>query len=135
MKRHALVAVAKQLLSFGLIGVIGFVVDAGVLYGALACGLGLYLGRLVSYLVAVSATWVLNRRYTFVGRPGVSRIREWTKFVVSQLLGASINLGVYALLVRTSPMVAQHPVIGVGAGSLSGLLVNFSVARAYVFYR
>ena len=135
MKRHDLVAVAKQLLSFGLIGVIGFVVDAGVLYAALACGLGLYLGRLVSYLVAVSATWVLNRRYTFVARPGVSRIREWTKFVVSQLLGASINLGVYALLVRTSPMVAQHPVIGVGAGSLSGLLVNFSVARAYVFYR
>jgi putative flippase GtrA len=52
---------------------------------------------------------------------------------VSQLSGATINLGMYALLVHMSPLVAREPVIGVAAGSLSGLLVNFWVARVFVF--
>jgi putative flippase GtrA len=37
----------RQMFSFGLVGVLGFVVDAGVLYAALYCGLGLYAGRAV----------------------------------------------------------------------------------------
>ncbi|HEY1724622.1 MAG TPA: GtrA family protein [Steroidobacteraceae bacterium] len=119
--------------SFSLVGVLGFVVDAGVLYAALYVGLGLYLGRAASYMAAVTFTWGLNRRYTFEAGSGGEPVRQWARFVVSQLAGATINLGVYALLVHMSPFVAQRPVIGVAVGSLSGLLVNFSVARAYVF--
>jgi putative flippase GtrA len=126
--------IVRQMFSFGLVGVLGFVVDAGVLYVGLYCGLGLYAGRAVSYMSAVSATWVLNRRYTFERTGGHNRLHEWARFVVSQLSGATINLGMYALLVHMSPLVARYPIIGVAVGSLSGLLVNFSVARAYVFY-
>jgi putative flippase GtrA len=126
--------IVRQMFSFGLVGVLGFVVDAGVLYVALYLGLGLYAGRAVSYMTAVSATWVLNRRYTFERTGSHNRLHEWARFVVSQLSGATINLGMYALLVHMSPLVARYPIIGVAVGSLSGLLVNFSVARAYVFY-
>jgi putative flippase GtrA len=133
MKKTAVLGVARQMLSFGLIGVIGFLIDAGVLYFALFCGLGLYAGRAVSYLAAVTATWLLNSRYTFAPTSGYNKIHEWARFAVSQLSGATINLGMYAVLVHTSPLVAHLPIIGVAAGSVCGLLVNFSVARAYVF--
>jgi putative flippase GtrA len=106
-----------------------------VLYLALSWGLGLYGGRAVSYMSAVSATWLLNRRYTFERTSGDNKLHQWARFVVSQLAGATINLGVYALLVHVSPLVAHEPVIGVAAGSLSGLLVNFSIARVFVFGR
>jgi putative flippase GtrA len=129
------IAVFRQMTSFGFIGVLAFVVDAAVLYLALIVGLGLYFGRAVSYMAAVSASWVLNRRYTFEQIAGGKLLNEWFRFVVSQLSGATVNLGVYAALVHMSPLVARYPIIGVGAGSLSGLLVNFSVARAYVFNR
>ena len=134
-KKAGALGVARQMLSFSVVGVLGFLVDAGVLYVALAWGLGLYGGRAVSYMSAVSATWLLNRRYTFEQKSGDNKLHQWARFVVSQLSGATINLGVYAALVHMSPLVAHAPVIGVAAGSLSGLLVNFSVARAYVFYR
>jgi putative flippase GtrA len=127
-------SVWRQFLSFGMVGVIGFLIDAGVLYLAIAFGLGLYLGRALSYLVAVTATWILNRRYTF--RQSASNAglwRQWARFGISQLSGATVNLGSYALLVHWVPLVARHPVLGVAAGSLSGLVVNFSVARMYVF--
>jgi putative flippase GtrA len=52
---------------------------------------------------------------------------------VSQLSGATINLGVYASLVHMSRYCADRPVIGVAAGSLAGLMVNFLVARRFVF--
>jgi putative flippase GtrA len=134
-KKAGAFGVARQMLSFSVVGVLGFLVDAGVLYVALYLGLGLYGGRAVSYMSAVSATWLLNRRYTFEQKSGDNKLHQWARFVVSQLSGAAINLGVYAALVHMSPLVAHAPVIGVAAGSLSGLLVNFSVARAYVFYR
>ncbi|MGO9594059.1 MAG: GtrA family protein [Steroidobacteraceae bacterium] len=132
-KKPSVLGVARQMLSFSVVGVLGFLVDAGVLYIALSWGLGLYAGRAVSYMSAVSATWLLNRRYTFARTFGDNKLHEWARFVVSQLSGATINLGMYALLVHMSPLVAREPVIGVAAGSLSGLLVNFWVARVFVF--
>jgi len=123
----------RQFASFGVVGIIGFLIDAGVLYVALGLGLGLYLGRAVSYTVAVTGTWILNRRYTFRKASSGKLFHEWLRFGISQLSGAAVNLGVYAMLVHTFPWAARYPVLGVAAGSLSGLLVNFSVARAYVF--
>lgn len=125
-------AALRQFLSFSIIGAIGFVVDSSVLYLGLGLGLGLRWGRVVSYLAAVTATWALNRRFTF----GASRRRpviEWARFATTQLAGAAVNLGTYFALVAMSPVVARFPVLGVAAGSLAGLAVNFAVARAFVF--
>ena len=122
----------RQFLAFTIIGVLGFVVDSSVLYLGLEIGLGLRWGRLVSYLVAVTATWALNRRFTF----GASRHRpmiEWARFAITQLAGAAVNLGTYFALITASGFVARFPVFGVAAGSLAGLAVNFTVARAFVF--
>jgi putative flippase GtrA len=121
-----------QMLRFALVGVVGFLVDAAILYVMAAVGVGIRLGRVVSYLFAVTTTWVLNRRYTFRGPSGYSMLGEWARYGTSQLGGAAVNLGVYYLLIRLS-FVADHPVIGVAAGSLSGLLLNFTVAKVAVF--
>ncbi len=122
----------RQFLSFSVIGVLGFLVDSSVLYLGLELGLGLRWGRVVSYFAAVTATWALNRHFTF----GASRRRpviEWARFATTQLAGAAVNLGTYFALVGASGLVARFPVLGVAAGSLAGLAVNFTVARAFVF--
>ena len=122
----------RQFLSFSLVGAIGFIVDSSVLYLGLELGLGLRWGRVVSYLVAVTATWALNRHFTF----GASRRRplvEWARFATTQLAGATVNLGTYFALIAASGFIARFPVLGVAAGSLAGLAVNFIVARAFVF--
>jgi putative flippase GtrA len=128
-----LVLLLRQLLAFGVVGVIGFAVDAGILTLARRLGAGLIIGRVVSYLAAATCTWALNRRFTFVSRADQSPMREWLLFMFSQLAGAAVNLGLYAWLVSTSALVAGQPVIGVAAGSLAGMLVNFCVAKKLVF--
>jgi putative flippase GtrA len=123
---------SPQILTFALIGVVGFVVDAATLYVMADVGVGIRLGRVISYLFAVTTTWALNRRYTFRRPSGYSLLGEWARFCTSQLAGAAVNLGIYYLLIRID-FVANHPVIGVAAGSLSGLLINFTVAKVTVF--
>jgi putative flippase GtrA len=122
-----------QFLRFGVVGTIGFVVDTAVLYAGLALGLGLYGGRVVSYLAAATTTWALNRAWTFRGQGSGPAMRQWAVFVVVNLVGFAFNYGTYAALVAFLPFVAQHPVIGVAAGALAGMVGNFVLSRRFVF--
>ena len=125
--------VLMEFLRFGVVGTIGFVVDTAVLYAGLALGLGLYGGRAVSYLVAATTNWALNRLWTFRGRGEGSAHRQWALFLVVNLIGFAMNYGTYAALIALVPMVAAHPVIGVAAGAIAGMFGNFVLSRRLVF--
>ncbi len=130
---------AGEFLRFGVVGTAGFVVDAGVLVGALALGLGPWLGRLVSYVAAASLTFTLNRVWTFRARhgdslPGTRQVgRQWVLFLAVNLVGFACNYGTYAALLAWSPLVARNPVLGVAAGALAGMVGNFALSRRFVF--
>lgn len=122
-----------QFLRFGVVGTIGFLVDTGALYAGLALGLGLYSGRALSYVIAATTTWALNRAWTFRGQGEGPAFRQWAVFLLVNLVGFACNYGTYAALVAGVAFVAQHPVIGVAAGSLAGLSGNFLLSRRFVF--
>jgi putative flippase GtrA len=123
-----------QFLSFAAVGVVGFIVDTGVLYTAKDdLGLGLYAGRLLSFLVAATTTWLLNRVFTFGNPPVKSLWREWLHFLSVNSIGGLVNYGVYSALVATSARVGEHPVLGVAAGALSGLAFNYLGSKHAVF--
>lgn len=121
---------------FAVIGTAAFVVDASMLYAALWVGLGFYTGRVVSYLVAATFTWYGNRRITFIHSraEGVGpAAAEWLKFLVANLGGGLVNYSIYAALIASFAIVRAYPVLGVAAGSLAGLVVNFTLSKFIVF--
>jgi putative flippase GtrA len=59
--------------------------------------------------------------------------REWLKFLFFNLAGGAVNYAVYAAYVRVHGTAPIALVIGVAAGSLSGMIVNFLVSRHFVF--
>ncbi|MDB5379997.1 MAG: GtrA family protein [Rubritepida sp.] len=123
-----------QFLRFGVVGVAGFLVDAGVLTAMLWLGLGPYAGRVVSYLAAASTTFALNRAWTFRSASREAPVAaQWRRFVLLNLVGFVANYGTYAALIAGTETVAAHPVIGVAAGSLAGMFINFGLSRRYVF--
>lgn len=124
--------IARQFLSFAVVGAIGFVVDLGVLY-LVAPALGWYGGRVLSFLAAATVTWALNRRFTFAGRhSGASIRREYLRYLLTMLGGALVNYGAYVLTLHWlgGPLA---PALGVALGSGAGLAVNFLTARFLVF--
>ncbi|MCA4920866.1 MAG: GtrA family protein [Roseomonas sp.] len=126
-------AVLMEFLRFGVVGTIGFLVDTTVLYAGLAFGLGLYGGRAVSYLLAATTTWALNRLWTFRGRGDGPVHQQWALFLVVNLIGFAMNYGTYAALIAYVPMVGAHPVLGVAAGAIAGMFGNFVLSRQLVF--
>jgi putative flippase GtrA len=125
--------IAGQLLRFSAVGVVGFVVDTAALYAALGLGAGLYTGRLASYLAAATVTWALNRRFTFSESRTDGLASEWARFLAANSVGGAVNYIAYAALVTTLPVVTANPWLGVAAGSLAGLAVNFTLSRRMVF--
>lgn len=125
-------ATLVQFLKFGVVGVIGFLIDTAVVYG-LRASLGLYGAGAVSYVVAATGNWVLNRIWTFRGQGRHKAHHQWALFLVTNLVGFALNRGTYALLVTFSALCYAQPVYAVAAGAIAGMFVNFSMARTVVF--
>ncbi len=126
-----------QMLRFGIVGGIGFLVDAGVLTGMLALGLDPYSGRVASFLAAATATWILNRSFTF-RRDSPSDTHpagEWLAYLGLMVIGGLVNYGTYAAAIAFLEPVARQPVIGVALGSLAGMAINFWTSKTLVFER
>ena len=123
-----------RFLKFSGIGIVSFGVDVLVFQATLSLlGMSPYVGRLVSFVVATSAAWWLNRTFTFhdadCGRPDL----QWARFFAANLVGGTANYAVFAIMIATLPIAAANPVLALAAGSLSGVFFNFTAYRRYVF--
>jgi putative flippase GtrA len=123
----------QQLVRFAVAGGVGFIVDAAVLYLCLWLGFGYFAGRLVSFLLAVFATWRFNRRYTFQVTGGRSIWNEWWHYLAAMSLGGVVNFGVYSAAILALPKHVWTPLLAVGLGSVVAMSVNFLSAKLWVF--
>jgi putative flippase GtrA len=129
MKSHL-----RRLAIFSLVGVVGFIVDAGVLQ-LLVLGLAWdrYSGRLISFLFAATATWLLNRRYTFRGTRKHALGVEWARYILAMSGGFACNFTAYSALVYVFNVDRQWLVLAVAAGSVAGLGVNYTASHYWVY--
>ena len=123
-----------RFVAFCVAGTLGFIADVAVLWLVLD-HLGLYLGRVVSFMVAVTVTWIVNRHLAFHDRRAAAWSREGVRYVAANSSGAVLNYGTYVLMVSSSPVVATYPYLGVAAGSIAGLVFNFTASHFLVFQR
>ncbi|WP_446809408.1 GtrA family protein [Methylomonas sp. 2BW1-5-20] len=121
----------QQIWRFGLVGVVGYVVNAG-LVESLVLSMGPIRAQMLAFPAAVTVTWWLNRRYTF-GASHRSIHREWLRYVLANTLGWAANNGAYLWMIFSIPMAYQHPSLAVAVGSVAGMVLNFSASRLIVF--
>jgi len=117
-------------------GAIGFAVDAAVVTLMMhVAGWPPLAARITSFSVAVTVTWILNRRYAFAGRGSHTVVGEYVAYVAIQLVGATLNIGIFILCMNRWPTLVRWPVVPLAAGSAVALAFNFTLARALVFRR
>ena len=104
MSRDSRIALLRQLLSFGLVGGVGLVVDVAV-FNALRTTVfepqlvhgGPIIAKVISTSIAIVVNWIGNRYWTFrTERRSETRsavVREGIEFAVVSLIGAGIALG------------------------------------------
>jgi putative flippase GtrA len=125
---------ASRFLRFALVGVVGFIVDAGTLQGRVSlAGWGLISARLVAVPTAVFATWVLNRTVTFPESHAGPALRSLARYFAVSAAGATVNFCVYSALVFASTSMAALPVLPLAIGSIAALVVNYLGSKHYAF--
>jgi putative flippase GtrA len=90
---------SAKFIKFGITGFVGFGVDSGLLYVLLYVGIDPYLARAISIPVAMLATWIINRNWSFLvsNKPWYV---ELAKYAGVASFAALINYGVYALALQ-----------------------------------
>ena len=125
----------RSFVSFSVVGAIGFIVDATVLYLSMGY-LGPCYGRCASLVCSMTTTWVINRNITFAdSRRHYSKWVEGAVYMAIMLIGAGVNFSIYAWLLVNNGLVQGFPTLGVAAGSGIALIWNFSMARAMIYHR
>lgn len=81
-----------QFAKFGVVGVIAFVIDYGlmVLFTELF-NVNYLISATISFTVSVIFNYVASMRYVFTHKEGLSRRREFVIFVVLSVIGLLIN--------------------------------------------
>ena len=136
---------------FAAVGAAGFLIDLAVLtvlvrYAGYKTepvqlfGFGFTLSpaiqaRFLSFPVAVAATWMLNRNWTFketVKRPILTEI---VSYLAVQGSGGVANVGAYSFLLMMFPHLQAAPIIPLIAGSAVGLCLTFLGSKYWAFRR
>ncbi len=119
----------RHLVRFALVGTLGFVVDAGLLWLIRsAVAIDPRAARLASFAVAVTVTWFCNSRFTF---DAPLSARSWARYVAANSMGALFNYAVFAALVTLSAWFAGLPEAAVAVASVLALGVNFVASKYY----
>jgi putative flippase GtrA len=89
-----------QLVRFGLVGGVGFVVNVAV-YTLFVHSVGVdyRLANIIAWLVAVLNNFVLNRHWTFDARGGHARSQA-IRFLLVSLVAEAVSLGLLTLFVE-----------------------------------
>ncbi|WP_223405385.1 GtrA family protein [Occultella gossypii] len=134
----------SEMMRFGTVGLIAFVVDTG-LFNLLRFGPGELLGhkpltaKVVSVTVAVLVAWLGNRYWTFAAKrsreTAAARSRELMQFALVNVAGMAIGVGCLAvshyLLGFTSPLADNISANGVGL--VLGTIFRYLAYRYWVF--
>jgi putative flippase GtrA len=120
---------------FALVGASGFLVDATLLILLFeVLKLDLITSRSIAFALAATSNWVLNRVFTFADKDRAGRkSAEWLRFIISAVISAVPNLGLFFLLMQLLPETLPAIMFAMCCGILVGYACNYQLAKSWVY--
>jgi putative flippase GtrA len=133
----------KQLVRFAVVGVINTGLDLVVLNLLIAAtgkgkdGIYYTIFKGVSFLVALTNSYFMNKYWTFAGQGTSNKVIEISEFIIVSAIGFVINVLVSSAVVNFIPPVLGAekfwPSFGALCGTAIGLIWNFIGYKLIVF--
>jgi len=123
-------AILLKAVSFGLVGLVNLAIDFVIFsIGYFYFGLPIIAANVISWMVAVTNSYVLNSRITFAAESGGKlRLKDYLAFCLSQAGGLVANTATVFVASYFMPVLVGK-VLAIG----TGFLVNFSLSHFVVF--
>lgn len=122
-----------ELVHYGAVGASGFIVDVVFYYLLQFLGLEHQIARAISFWPAVSWNWALNRVATFSERQRRPKAKQWFEFVITCLIGFSVNWGIYFALTSNVPFFDSYRFLALVVGIGGASLFNFTASTLFVY--
>ncbi len=121
-------------LRFFVVGAIGFVIDAAILHLLAGPGhVNPFAGQAIAFPIAVIATWLLNRIWTFRGAETSGKVRQAAVYFGVQCAGFAANYIVYSAALIAFPVLERWLILPLAMGAALGLCVTFLGAKHLAF--
>jgi putative flippase GtrA len=96
-------------------------------------GAGPVMSWALSFIVAATTAWAMNRRFTFQAPAEDRSPGEWLRYLTVAAAGALAHFGVFLAAVGHLAVFAAHPALAIIPGSLASLCVTYAGASLFVF--
>jgi putative flippase GtrA len=134
-------AFVRKALSFGMVGVVNTILDFGMFWlFAWKLGLPLVGANTLSWIIAVSCSYVMNSLFTFAAESGRRLTwRSYATFVISGIAGLVANTATLIIAAKLAPLAVASPsaqlAVAKACAVLASFVVNFSLSHFVVFRR
>lgn len=120
----------RQFIKFGLVGLLSFLVDAGI-YLILTRYLAVFylIAKMISFILAAINSYIFNRAWTF--RSKNTQIgREFIQFFIVSSIGLGLNSLIMFLAVD---YIKLNDILGLVIATAITMFWNFSANKLWVF--
>ncbi len=81
----------EQMVKFGIVGVICFVIDFAITVGLKALGVHYLIAAIFGFVISVICNYILSFRFVFQRKENLDRKAEFIIFVVLSTIGLGVN--------------------------------------------
>lgn len=116
-KKKIMKNLINQIVKFGLVGIISFLIDYGVFW-FLHNVIGIYylFANACSFSVSVIVNYILNLKYVFISSEDANKRKEFFIYIVLNIIGLGFNQLIMKLcvdFVKIAPLIAKIIATGV----------------------
>ena len=120
----------QQIMKFGIVGVLAFVIDYGLMVALTELvGLVPVASATVSFIVSVVFNYAASMRFVFSHKEGMSKQREFVIFVVLSVIGLLINDGL--MWAGTELVAIDYRIVKIGATAVV-MVWNFVTRKLFL---
>lgn len=124
----------KQFIKFGIVGSIGFIIDASVLLLLVEkFSFSIEYSRVFSFLIAVFVTWFLNRNFTFSKAQKFNKKGEYFLYLIIQSIGVLLNYLIFIALINYNVFFKEYLIISLAISSIIVMSFNFYMLKIKIY--
>lgn len=125
---------SAPILRFAVTGTLGFMVDGFLMLKISELLNVTHLhARALSFPIALSTTWLLNRYWTFEGGTARNPTFQFGLHLAGQLITMLINYGIFAALTLTVSFFAAQPLSALAMGAVCAASFSYLYAHYFSF--